>query len=135
MRSFVSLLLLTLTAWISPVAAGEKPEVRTVYSATVAGMNCLQCKRLVKKSLSGLEGVDKSSFTMDPGAVAGTTVVSFASTSAKLTREQAVRSLGEHAARYVITEFGPTGTAPAPPAKGKKSFGKKSGDSGAADKR
>src|SRR5690606_13357816 len=62
---FLSLLLAAAFSFVvaAPAVAGPQPKDRPVYSATVSGMTCLQCKRFVKQSFAKLQGVDEATFT------------------------------------------------------------------------
>lgn len=54
----------------------------------------------VREAFSKLAGV--SSVEIEPGEDPGTQKVTVKSTSAELTKEQAIASLGDKAARYVV---------------------------------
>ena len=60
----------------------------------------------VREAFAKLPGVDKTTITIEAGDKAGTQKVTFQSTSDKLKKEDAVKSLGEEAKRYVVVTFG-----------------------------
>jgi hypothetical protein len=61
----------------------------------------------VREAFAKLEGVDKTTITIEAGEKQGTQKVTFKSASEKLKKEDAVKSLGAEAARYVVVTFGP----------------------------
>jgi len=93
-----------LAAFISfctlPALAGDAP---VNYIAEMTGMVCAGCKDHVTASFTKLEGVTKVQIV--PGEKAGTQKVTVTSTSATLTKEQAVTSLGSSASTYIVHEW------------------------------
>ncbi|WP_395736256.1 heavy-metal-associated domain-containing protein [Prosthecobacter sp.] len=80
-----------------PAAAGDAP---VNYIAEMTGMVCAGCKDHVTASFNKLEGVSKVQIV--PGEKPGTQKVTVTSTSASLTKEQAVASLGASASTYIV---------------------------------
>ena len=70
------------------------------YIAEMTGMVCAGCKDHVTSSFTKLEGVSKVQIA--PGEKAGTQKVTVTSTSASLTKEQAVAALGASASTYIV---------------------------------
>ena len=60
----------------------------------------------VREAFAQLAGVDKTTITIEAGEKEGTQKVSFRSTSEKLKKEDAVKSLGAEATRYKVVTFG-----------------------------
>ncbi len=83
-----------------PALAGDAP---VNYIAEMSGMVCAGCKDHVTASFTKLEGVTKVQIV--PGEKAGTQKVTVTSTSATLTKEQAVASLGSSSDTYIIHEW------------------------------
>lgn len=83
-----------------PALAGDTP---VSYIAEMTGMVCAGCKDHVTASFTKLEGVTKVQIV--PGEKAGTQKVTVTSTSASLTKEQAVASLGSSASTYIVHEW------------------------------
>jgi hypothetical protein len=52
-----------------------------------------------------LSGVDKTSITIEAGEKEGTQKVTFKSTSGDIKKDDAVKSLGDEAKKYVVKEF------------------------------
>ena len=96
----LSLLLLS-----SGVAADGKNT--TTYAAGMTGVMCDGCKAHIREAFSKLEGIDAKSITIEAGEKQGTRKVTFKSASAKLKKEDAVKSLGEQATKYVVVTFEP----------------------------
>jgi copper chaperone CopZ len=84
---------------ISPGHAAE-PAKATDYTATVKGVVCSACKEHVTVALKKLPGVETVSFAK--GDKADTAVVTFNSSAPALTREDAVKALGEDAQHYEV---------------------------------
>lgn len=99
MTTRIPLLLILITALAAPLLAADKPAY--TYTGEVAGVMCSACSNHVKTCLSTLEGVTsvKVLRAEKEGAPAKLEVVS---TSPSLTREAAVKALGEQAKHYEI---------------------------------
>ena len=98
------LLLLFLIAFNLPLHAADT--ARTKYSATVTGIVCQECKATVTAALKTLPGVAEVGFAK--GAKPGLQTVTFAAASDALSKEDAVRALGEHAKEFIIQSFDKT---------------------------
>ena len=99
-----NIVILILATFISLVTASRAVDPSThTYTAEVAGMMCSACSDKVKHSLGTLEGV--KSVKVKTGDKPGVARVVITSTSAKLTKEAAVKSLGESASSYNILTF------------------------------
>jgi copper chaperone CopZ len=72
----------------------------TPYTATVTGVVCGSCKMHVTEALKKLPGVEKIEFSK--GEKEDTQKVTFSSSSATLTKEDAVKALGADAQRYEV---------------------------------
>ena len=83
-----------------PALAGDAP---VNYIAEMTGMVCAGCKDHVTASFTKLEGVTKVQIV--PGDKAGTQKVTVTSTSASLTKEQAIATLGSSASTYIVHEW------------------------------
>lgn len=94
---FLTTLLFAFTAF------GEDNAKSTAYSVEVAGVVCAACKMHVTEAFKKLPGVEKVEFAK--GEKEGTQKVSFTSSAASLTREDAVKSLGDASSQYDILSF------------------------------
>lgn len=90
-------LVAILTAF---AAFGEDRGKPTTYTAEVTGVVCAACKMHVTAIFKKLPGVDKVEFAK--GGKEGTQKVTFASTAAGLTREDAIKVLGSASNEYSI---------------------------------
>jgi copper chaperone CopZ len=79
--------------------AGE-PSKATDYTATVNGVVCAACKAHVTAAIKKLPGVETVSFAK--GDKDGTAVVTFNSTAPALTKDDAVKALGEDAKEFEV---------------------------------
>jgi hypothetical protein len=79
----------------------------TTYVVGMTGVTWGGCKTHVREAFAKLEGVDSKTITIEAGKKEGTQAVSFKSTSAKLKKEDAVKSLGKEATKYVVVTFEP----------------------------
>lgn len=95
------LILLVALACSSVCAfAADKP---VTYVAEMSGMVCAGCKEHVTASFTKLEGVSKVEIVV--GDKPGTQKVTLTSTSAVLTKEQAVAALGSAASTYIVHDW------------------------------
>lgn len=94
-----AILILVITSTASLLRADDKPAY--TYTGEVAGVMCSACSNTVKKSLAKLDGVTsvKVLRAEKEGAPAKLEVTA---TTATLTKETAVKALGEHAKFYDI---------------------------------
>lgn len=76
-----------------------EPTKATDYTATVSGVVCSACKAHVTTAFKKLPGVETVSFAK--GDKEGTQTVTFNSTAA-LTKEDAIKALGEDAKNYEV---------------------------------
>lgn len=76
---------------------------KTKYVANLTGVVCGACKKSVTSSLQKLPGVVKVDF--EKGEKADTQKATFESTSAALTKEQAIKALGDTAKEFVIVSL------------------------------
>jgi copper chaperone CopZ len=73
------------------------------YVAGMTGVTWGGCKVHVREAFSKLEGVSKVEIAV--GDQPGTQKVTVTSTSGSITKDQAVKSLGEEASRYVVVTW------------------------------
>lgn len=106
MRSIL-FLTVTLLSLFTHLANAADPATHT-YTAEVAGIMCSACSDKVKVALGTLEGV--KSVKIKAGDKAGVARVEVTSTSAALTKEAAIKSLGTSASSYNILNFKRTGS-------------------------
>jgi copper chaperone CopZ len=92
-----ALLALGLTFLITQATAGEKS---VTFVATVTGIVCDGCKTHIRESFSKLEGV--SNVEISAGSAPGTHAVTVTTTSEKITKAQAIASLGAEASTYLV---------------------------------
>jgi copper chaperone CopZ len=78
----------------------DEPSKATDYTATVTGVVCSACKIDVTAAMKKLPGVETVSFAK--GDKDGTAIVTFNSTAPALTKEDAVKALGEHAKEFEV---------------------------------
>jgi len=97
MRTLFATLALSLTALISNAADDGNP---VPYTATVTGVVCGSCKAHVAEALKKLPGVENIQFAK--GEKENTQQVTFSSTSATLSKDDAVKALGDQASRYEV---------------------------------
>ena len=95
MRPFVPLILLGIGTLLR---AGDTTP--TQYTAVVTGIVCQSCKATVVEAMKKLPGVREVEF--DKGEKPGQQKVSFAAASDKLTKDDAVKALAEHAGEFEI---------------------------------
>lgn len=99
----LQILLSILILNAGQLCAGEKPVMHT-YHGEVAGVVCSACAARVKTALSSLPGVQ--SVKIKTGNQPGVGRLEIISSSAALTREAAVKALGEAASHYDIRSLG-----------------------------
>ncbi len=95
------ILFLSLIAFSLPLRADDS--AKTKYSATITGIVCQECKAKVTGAMKKLPGVAEVDFAK--GQKAGAQIVSFTATSNSLTKEDAVKALGEHAKEFNVQSF------------------------------
>lgn len=100
MKSLALLLSLLACLPISLAAADSKP---VTYLVEMSGMVCAGCKDHVTASFKKLEGV--SDVKIVAGEKPDTQKVTVTSTSASLTKDQAVAALGSSAETYRVHEW------------------------------
>lgn len=98
------LLLLFLLACTLPVRAEDAAMTR--YSATVTGIVCQACKAKVTAAMKSLPGVTAVDFSK--GEKPGLQIVSFTATSDALTKDDAVKALGDNAKEFTVQNFDKT---------------------------
>ncbi len=84
-------------------AADPATSAATDYTATVSGVVCAACKAHVAAAFKKLPGVDNVSFAR--GDKAGTATVTFNSSSTALTKDDAVKALGEDSKTYEVVSL------------------------------
>ena len=94
------LLAATLFLSLVSMAAAADPAKATDYTATVNGVVCSACKAHVTAARKKLPGVETVSFAK--GDKEGAAVVTFNSTAPALTKDDAVKALGEDAKIYEV---------------------------------
>ncbi len=98
MKHILTLILITLS---SLTLAADKASY--TYEGEVAGVMCAACSNHVQTALSKLDGV--TSVKVTPGKDGGVPHLTLVSTSPKLTKDAAIKALGEQAKMYVIQSF------------------------------
>lgn len=97
--SFSIILGILLTNLASLLSADGKPSY--TYTGEVAGLYCSACSGIVKECIGRIEGVTRVKITR--GNKEGTPAkLEIISSSPDLTREAAVKALGDHAKSYDI---------------------------------
>lgn len=96
----LALLLAVVSLFVRPALAADPP---VSYVAEMTGMVCAGCKDHVTAAFTKLEGVSNVAIVV--GDKPGTQKVTVTSTSAALTKEQAVAALGTSAATYVVHQW------------------------------
>lgn len=99
LKSILTLLLITITAVLP--AADDKPLF--TYEGEVAGVVCNACASNVKAALGKLDGVTSVKIKM--GKEGSAPRLELTSSSPGLTKEAAIKALGEKAAMYSIQSF------------------------------
>ncbi|CAN5703154.1 hypothetical protein BH11VER1_BH11VER1_12370 [soil metagenome] len=97
---FLASLLFAFTAF------GEDTAKSTAYTAEVTGVVCAACKAHLTEVFKKLPGVEKVEFAK--GEKEGTQKVSFASSAPTLSKEDAVKALGEASKEYSILSLNKT---------------------------
>ena len=98
-KTIITLLIVTITTVLP--AAEDKPVF--TYEGEVAGVVCNACASNVKAALSKLDGV--TSVKIKLGKEGSAPRMEVISSSPNLTKEAAIKALGEKAAYYVIQSF------------------------------
>lgn len=101
------ILILTLLSSFTTFAPAADP-VTHKYTAEVAGVMCGACSDKVKVAFQSMPGV--KSVKVKKGDKPAVARVEIESTSAKLTKEAAVKSLGDNASSYNVLNFKPAGS-------------------------
>lgn len=96
MKRFFTTTLLALAS-ASMVFADDAKSVK--YTATMTGVVCSACKKTVRDSFTK---IGASKIEIKAGAKAGEQTVTFESTNAKLTKEEAVKALGDAAEEFKV---------------------------------
>ena len=99
---FKPFILILALSFASFVAAAD-PVAQQTYDGEVADIVCSACAAKVKAALSKLDGV--TGVTITKGSQPGLQKVRVVSTSRNLTKQAAVKSLGDAAAMYDIRTF------------------------------
>ncbi|SKB01764.1 Heavy-metal-associated domain-containing protein [Prosthecobacter debontii] len=92
--------LITIVALMTASLRAGEPQPTYHYEGEVAGVVCSACSSHVKAALSKLEGVREVKIAL--GKEGSLPRIKLISTSPNLTREAAVKSLGEEAKMYDI---------------------------------
>jgi copper chaperone CopZ len=95
MKTLLTFLLLATTGLLH----AADPALHT-YKGEVAGVMCSACSNHVQTALKTLPGV--KDVTVLPAKNGGLPVLTVTSTSAALTKEAAIKALGDKANQYVI---------------------------------
>jgi copper chaperone CopZ len=104
MTRLIPLILgLGLTLSLLANAPASEPAKATDYKATVNGIVCSACKEHVTVALKKLPGVQTVSFAK--GEKEGSATVTFNSSSAALTKDDAVKALGDDAKTYEVVSL------------------------------
>jgi hypothetical protein len=99
MKRILTSTLLALTSTGLLLAEDAKP---VSYTATMTGVVCSACKKTVRTSFAKLGA---SNIEIKAGAKQGEQTVTFQSTNAKLTKEEAVKALGAAAEEFKILKL------------------------------
>lgn len=98
MKHILTLLLSLLFITTSSCTAGEP--VTFVYQGEVAGIMCIHCTNKVEAAMKKLPGVQNVKITRDEKG--GLPRLEITAANAKITREDAVKALGDDAKMYDI---------------------------------
>lgn len=104
--SFSIILGILVTNLATLLYAADKPSY--TYTGEIAGLYCSACSGIVKECLGKLDGVTKVKITHGSQESAPAKL-EITSTSPGLTREAAVKALGDHAKSYDIRSLKRTG--------------------------
>lgn len=96
MKRILTSALLTLTSAGLLLAEDAKP---VKYTATMTGVVCSACKKTVRSSFTKI-GASKIEFKA--GAKEGQQTVTFESNNPKMTKEEAIKALGEAAEEFKV---------------------------------
>jgi copper chaperone CopZ len=96
-------LLFGLAALFTATCPAAEPAKATDYKATVNGIVCSACKEHVTVALKKLPGVQTVSFAK--GDKEGSATVTFNSSSPALTKDDAVKALGDDAKTYEVVSL------------------------------
>lgn len=101
MNNTVSHLLAIMMLFCTALTAKADEKAGYTYTGEVAGVVCSACSSHVKKALSAIDGVT-SVKVLKPEKEGEPARLEVVSNSPSLTRETAVKALGEHAKFYDI---------------------------------
>jgi len=96
----LTILLTIVSLFARPILAADPP---VTYVAEMSGMVCGGCKEHVTAAFTKLAGVSNVAIVV--GDKPGTQKVTVTSTSASLTKEQAVAALGTSADTYIVHQW------------------------------
>lgn len=96
MKRILTSALLALTSAGLLLAEDAKP---VKYTATMTGVVCSACKKTVRNSFTK---IGASKIEIKAGAKEGEQTVTFESTNPKLTKEEAIKALGEAAEEFKV---------------------------------
>jgi len=96
MKKFITTSVLALISSTLVFASDAKP---VKYTATMTGLVCSSCKKTVRESFTKMGA---SKIEIKAGAKEGEQVVTFESSNAKLTKDEAIKALGEAAAEFKV---------------------------------
>lgn len=94
------LLILAITGFMIVPGSFAADPPQHVYRGEIPGVVCSACASHVKAALLKLEGVSSVTITLPKGG--GVSRLEVVSSSEKLTREMAVKALGDNARTYDI---------------------------------
>lgn len=100
---FLRLLVPAFVLSLCAIAPAAEPAQATDYTATVNGVVCAACKEHLTVALKKLPGVQTVSFAK--GDKEGSATVTFNSSSPTLTKEDAVKALGDDAKTYQVVSL------------------------------
>jgi copper chaperone CopZ len=100
---FLRLLAPALALALCSLSHAAEPAKATDYTATLNGVVCSACKEHVTVALKKLPGVEAVSFAK--GDKEGTATVTFNSSSPTLTKEDAIKALGDDARTYEVVSL------------------------------
>ena len=96
MKKFISTAALALASASMLFAEDAKP---VKYTATMTGVVCSACKKTVRDSFTK---IGASKIEIKAGAKTGEQTVTFESANAKLTKEEAIKALGDSAEEFKV---------------------------------
>lgn len=92
--------ILAVVTLLTGFTFGEPAAPKTKYVVGMTGITCAGCKQHVRTAFATLKGVSKDSINIQ--SEGDEQKVTFESSDATITKEQAVKSLGDMADTYIV---------------------------------